>query len=207
MLKFGVVTRVDAANCRARVRYQDNEGIESWWLAVIQRKTTGDRDYHLPQPGEHVACMVDAHNDEGVILGAIYSAADPAPVSSQDKRHTQFEDKTEVEYDRKTHEMRASIRGGVETSVLKKLQRHRINKGNLLIKLVKEKRLPKEPPEIVPADDWKKLKGYGYVVIESERMICLNAPTIVMLCNNTVTGKYVPDLIEDEVYSEQSREE
>lgn len=206
MLKFGVVTRVDAANCRARVRYQDNEGIESWWLAVIQRKTTGDRDYHMPQPGEHVACLVDAHNEEGVILGAIYSAADPAPVSSQDKRHTQFEDKTEVEYDREAHELRASIRGGLETSTLKKLHCHRVNKGNVLFKVRPDKEIPNEPPAIPSAEDWKNVRGQGYFGIDADRMVFLNARRIVLL-GQLIQGPWVPDLIEDETFHEKSREE
>jgi phage baseplate assembly protein V len=111
-LKFGVVTQIDAANCRVRVQYKDNEGIESYWLAVLQRKTTGDRDYHLPEVGEHVACQVDEHNEEGVVLGAIYSSADPAPVQDADKRHLAFKDGSVFEYDRNKHRLTADMPGG-----------------------------------------------------------------------------------------------
>jgi len=41
MLKFGVVSATDPSTCRVRVRYQDNEGIESYWLAVTQRQAYG----------------------------------------------------------------------------------------------------------------------------------------------------------------------
>ena len=47
MLKFGVVSATDPSTCRVRVRYQDNEGIESYWLAVIQRQSYGTRDYDM----------------------------------------------------------------------------------------------------------------------------------------------------------------
>lgn len=112
MLKFGVVIATDPANCRVRVQYKDNEGLESYWLAVTQRKTLGDRDYHMPDVGEHVACLIDAHNEEGVVLGAIYSAADPAPVNDQDKRHLTFKDGAEFEYDRDKHRLTATLPDG-----------------------------------------------------------------------------------------------
>jgi len=112
MLKFGVVTATDPATCRVRVQYKDNESIESWWLAVAQRKTLGDRDYHMPDVGEHVACLIDAHNEEGVVLGAIYSAADPAPVDDQDKRHLAFKDGATFEYDRNKHRLTVTMPDG-----------------------------------------------------------------------------------------------
>lgn len=111
-LKFGVVTEVDPANCRVRVQYNDNEAVASYWLAVIQRKTSGDRDYHMPEAGEHVACHVDENTEEGVVLGAIYSAADPAPVDSADKRHVAFNDGSVFEYDRNTHRLTVSMPDG-----------------------------------------------------------------------------------------------
>lgn len=112
MLKFGVVTATDPTTCRVRVQYKDNESVESYWLAVAQRKTFGDRDYHMPDVGEHVACLIDAHNEEGVVLGAIYSAADPAPVADQDKRHLAFKDGAVFEYDREAHRLTVTMPDG-----------------------------------------------------------------------------------------------
>lgn len=121
-LKFGKVTQIDAANCRAKVLFEDNESVESYWLAVLQRKTFGDRDYHMPEAGEHVACHVDAHNEEGVVLGAIYSAPDPTPVASPDKRHLVFKDGAEFEYDRSGHKLRVNLpEGQAEITIDKKL--------------------------------------------------------------------------------------
>lgn len=112
MLKFGVVTRTDPSTCRVRVKYQDNEAIESYWLAVAQRQAYGTRDYHMPEIGEQVACLIDAHNEEGVVLGGIYSSADPAPVDSQDKRHVAFKDGAIIEYDASRHRATVSLPGG-----------------------------------------------------------------------------------------------
>ena len=79
---------------------------------MAQRKTFGDHDYHMPDVGEHVACLIDAHNEEGVVLGAIYSAADPAPVADQDKRHLSFKDGTKIEYDREAHRLTVELPDG-----------------------------------------------------------------------------------------------
>jgi len=111
MLKFGVVSATDPSTCRVRVKYQDNEGIESYWLAVTQRQAYGTRDYHMPEIGEQVACLVDEHNEEGVVLGGIYSAADPTPVASQDKRHVAFKDGGVIEYDASAHRATVTLPG------------------------------------------------------------------------------------------------
>jgi phage baseplate assembly protein V len=112
MLKFGVVSATDPANCRVRVKYQDNESVESWWLAVPQRKTLQDKDYDMPDVGEHVACLIDEHNEEGVVVGAIYSAADATPVQDQDKRHLAFKDGSVFEYDRGKHRLTVTLPEG-----------------------------------------------------------------------------------------------
>ena len=117
MLKFGVVSATDPANCRVRVKYQDNEGIESYWLAVAQRQAYGTRDYHMPEIGEQVACLIDAHNEEGVVLGGIYSAADPTPVDSQDKRHTVFKDGAVIEYDASAHRATVTLPGQARITI------------------------------------------------------------------------------------------
>ena len=44
----------------------------------------------MPEINEHVVCLMN--NDEGVILGSIYSEADNVPVVSKDKFHIKFED-------------------------------------------------------------------------------------------------------------------
>lgn len=111
MLKFGIVSATDPATCRVRVKYNDNEGLVSYWLAVTQRQTLGTRDYHMPELGEQVACLIDAHSEEGVVLGGIYSAADPAPVDSQDKRHVTFKDGAQIEYDAASHRGTVTLPG------------------------------------------------------------------------------------------------
>lgn len=103
--KVGVVSEIDPATCTARVRFDDLDGLETMRLPVGVRKSLKDKSYWMPDVGEHVACLLDANAETGVILCAIYSDADTPPVSSADKHHILFADGTWVDYDRSTGHM------------------------------------------------------------------------------------------------------
>ena len=75
----------------------------SYWLPVVMPKTQNDKAYWLPDIGEQVVCLMDARDEVGVVLGAIYSQADTTPVQSADKYHLGFKDGTSIEYDREAH--------------------------------------------------------------------------------------------------------
>lgn len=77
-LRFGFVTALDEVGCRARVRFPDLDGLESYWLHVLRAKTHKDKHYCLPDVGEHVACLLDGVGEEGVVLGAVFGDRDPA---------------------------------------------------------------------------------------------------------------------------------
>jgi len=113
-LKFGIVSQIDPARGLARVRFGDSENLESYWLHVLGAATMKNKLYHLPDVGEGVACHMDEHCENGVILGALYSKQDIPPVSDQDKYHILFEDGTYIEYDRAAHKLTANVKGSVE---------------------------------------------------------------------------------------------
>ncbi|WP_298438086.1 phage baseplate assembly protein V [Geobacter sp.] len=112
-MKIGIVVDLDPATCAARVQFPDLDGMVSHWLPVVQPKTLKDRFYHMPDRGEHVVCLLDENAEAGVILGAIYSEADKAPVTSPDKWHVTFDDGTMLEYDRAGHKLTADVKGDV----------------------------------------------------------------------------------------------
>ncbi len=113
-LKFGVVSQVDAAKGLVRVKFEDNDGLESYWLHVTAAATMRNKVYALPDLGEGVACLVDDNCEAGVVLGAIYSQQDPPPVTDSNKFHIAFEDGTTLEYDRKAHKLTARVQGAVD---------------------------------------------------------------------------------------------
>ena len=66
MLRFGIVSQINALNAQARVSFQDDEST-SYWLPVLQTKTLNDKFYVMPDIGELVACLMDENSEDGVI--------------------------------------------------------------------------------------------------------------------------------------------
>jgi len=111
-LKFGTVSNIDEKAVKARVRLDDFDNMRTGWLHVLQPNTLRDKDYCMPDIGEHVAVLLDAHGEDGLILGAIYSSADKPPGGNVNKRLVRFADDAVIEYDRSAH--RLTVTGGIQ---------------------------------------------------------------------------------------------
>ena len=101
--RVGLVRELDPANVRVRVVFPDYDQIVSYWLPIVVFKSQDDKAYWMPDLGEQVVCLMDARDESGVVLGAIYSQVDTPPVNSADKWHLRFKDNTSFEYDRAMH--------------------------------------------------------------------------------------------------------
>jgi phage baseplate assembly protein V len=113
LIRVGRVSAVDPVNATARVVFEAH-GLVSYDLPVLQRQTLRNKDYYLPDVGEHVVCIfLPTGNAEGFVLGAIYSREDQPPAASADKRMVRFEDGTSVEYDRASHTLTINAVGPV----------------------------------------------------------------------------------------------
>ncbi|WP_279029272.1 phage baseplate assembly protein V [Bilophila wadsworthia] len=111
----GIVSAVNAATGWARVRLPAYDNLETAELPVLQRRTHKDKALNLPDVGEQVALILDRRGEDGVVLGAIWSEADPVPQSDGpdvDVRH--YEDGTLLRYDRKAHKLTAEVKGSVD---------------------------------------------------------------------------------------------
>ena len=113
-LKFGTVNQVDAEKGLVKVQFGDNENLISWWLHVLAGNTQDNKQYHLPDVGEGVACLVDDNCENGVVLGCVYSQVDTPPVQDLNKVHMLFKDGTWLEYDREQHKLTGQVQGAVE---------------------------------------------------------------------------------------------
>ena len=109
MFRVGIVKTQDLANCRVRVTFPDRNQMVSWWLPIVVGKSQNDKAYWMPDIGEQVACLMDEHDEDGAVLGSIYSSADTPPVSSADKWHVTMKDGATFEYDRSSHALAVSI--------------------------------------------------------------------------------------------------
>lgn len=112
MFRVGLVRAQDAVKCAVRVAFPDRDQLQSWWLPVIVLKTQDDKSYWLPDVGEQVVCLMDEYDEDGAVIGAIYSSVDVTPVQSPDKLHMGFRDGCVIEYDRSSHAMTVAIPSG-----------------------------------------------------------------------------------------------
>ena len=99
MLRFGIVSQIDPINVQARVSFEDDEST-SFWLPVLQTKTLKDKFYAMPDIGEQVACLMDENSEDGVILGAIYSAEDVSTTQSEKQLSVNLEDGSYINADK-----------------------------------------------------------------------------------------------------------
>ena len=113
-LEYGEVSAVDYQSCRIRVRLDDRDSVESYWLNVPQRNTQGtQRRPLMPELGEQVAVLLDADGVGGVYLGGVYSTAEPPPVIDEDTDYVRYSDGTISTYDRAAGVMTLDCVGAV----------------------------------------------------------------------------------------------
>ncbi|GKW15526.1 phage baseplate assembly protein V [Pectobacterium actinidiae] len=110
--RIGTISAVDEVRVMVRVRLPECDNLRTAWLPVLQRNTQNNKDYWLPDIGEQVEVLLDGNGEDGLVLGAIYSAADVPTLADKDKRAVTFADGAHIEYDRRTHTL--TINGGVQ---------------------------------------------------------------------------------------------
>ncbi len=108
MLKFGTITSINPLTARARVQFAE-DGMNSYWLAVLQNRTLNDKFYSMPAVGEQVACLMDENSEEGVILGAIYTSEDTPVIETEKQYSANFEDGTFANVDKETQTLTLSF--------------------------------------------------------------------------------------------------
>lgn len=101
MLRFGTVTSINPKTARARVQFAE-DGMNSYWLAVLLNRTLHDKFYSMLPIGEQVACLMDDNSEEGVILGAIYTSEDTPVIETEKQYSVNFEDGTFAKIDKET---------------------------------------------------------------------------------------------------------
>ena len=112
MFRVGLVQAQDTVNCRVRVTFPDRNQLLSWWLPICVPKTQNDKAYWIPDVGEQVVCFMDEHDEDGAVLGSIYSSVDAPPVNSANKWHLTMKDGSTFGYDRSAHSLAVSIANG-----------------------------------------------------------------------------------------------
>jgi phage baseplate assembly protein V len=118
VFRVGIVEVQDPAGCRVRVKFPDRDQLQSWWLPIVVGKTQNDKAYYLPDVGEQVVCLMDEYDEDGAVLGAIYSTADLTPPGmTADKLHWTAKDGATLEYDRALHSMVIALPSGGSVNI------------------------------------------------------------------------------------------
>lgn len=111
---FGIVTAVDAGRGWARASLPEYDNLETAFLPVLQRRTHRDKALNLPDVGEQVVLLLDLRGEDGVILGAVWSDADPVPqTGGPDVDVRRYADGTVLRYDRTAHRLTADVQGEI----------------------------------------------------------------------------------------------
>ena len=108
----GVVLEQDTKGWRCRVKFEAEDEVTSFWLSVQASSATGMKKTSMPPVGAQVACLVDWRGEDGVIIGAVYSAQDKPPTSAAENDHTTHADGAVVEHDPVTKVNRTKLPAG-----------------------------------------------------------------------------------------------
>ena len=112
MLRYGTVSERDSSAGLLRVEFTE-DGIVSDWLPMVVAAGANNSFFALPDVGEQVACLMDAHAENGVVIGAIYSADTKPKQASDDISSVEFSDGTKVIYDRQAHTLLIDTVGNI----------------------------------------------------------------------------------------------
>ncbi|WP_056036622.1 phage baseplate assembly protein V [Loktanella sp. 3ANDIMAR09] len=114
-LRTGIVQEGRAG--QVRVLFED-EGITSPWLDVLAAETKGAQAFNRPRPGNLVRVVMDDLAETGVVLGAIYSQADPPPADADTTWTMVFGDGTAISYDETTGTLTLSNAAGADLRIV-----------------------------------------------------------------------------------------
>ena len=115
-LRVGIVKEVLPDKGKAIVTFPQYDDQDSYELSVLQANTLKNKHFHMPDVDEQVYVLMDEDAEDGCILGAIYSEADPPSQTEADVYAIEFEDKTAIKYDRKAHLMTVKMADETELS-------------------------------------------------------------------------------------------
>lgn len=112
-VKRGEITEVDADGTRYRVKFHDEDGVQSFWLSGPSAGTTGMKQRGaMFKKGAQVWCLVDWNGEDGCIVQGVYNDKDKSPTTAAENDHTTHEDGAVDEYDPVTHVSRLDMPAG-----------------------------------------------------------------------------------------------
>lgn len=118
MLRYGQICEQDPAKGLFRVEF-DDDGIVSDWMPLVMPAVAEDSYFVCPDIGSHVACLMDKHIENGVILGSLYSQATAPKQAGKDIASVVFKDGSKVVFDRAAGSLTVETKGDITVKTAK----------------------------------------------------------------------------------------
>lgn len=101
MIKVGIINEIDLKKSLYRVKFEQDEDVKSYWFQPIYPSTQNDKTYYQYSLGEQVLVLTPYEgNQDGYIIGSMYSDKDKPPRVAEGIRYIQFEDGSYLQYDK-----------------------------------------------------------------------------------------------------------
>ncbi len=113
--KYGKISSINPTLGRARVVFDDAQGMVSGELPIRYEATGKDKCYHMPGIGEQVIVEIpdDSTNGDGVIIGSYYSEAQPPECTDPNKWRIRFANGDYIEHDNATGDLQIIVSGHI----------------------------------------------------------------------------------------------
>jgi len=111
-IRLGTVARVDYVHARVRIQMGT---ILTDWLPWVTHRAGPDVTWWAPELAEQVV-VLSPYGDlgQGIVLGAVYRNAFPAPEARETIHYTKYADGTEISYDRAARKLVVNAVGEVD---------------------------------------------------------------------------------------------
>jgi phage baseplate assembly protein V len=116
MLKFGIISEVDASKGLARVYFQEDDFVSAWLKMAVMR--SGQDKFSFPfDINEHVYCLMDDNLEYGVVCGAVYDEDNlPDSQAAKGVLSIHFGGGSSILYNRNSSTLSLDIKGKVDIS-------------------------------------------------------------------------------------------
>lgn len=101
MIKVGIINEIDLKKSLYRVKFEQDDNVKSYWFQPLYPSTNKDKTYFQYSLGEQVLVLMPYEgNQDGYIVGSMYSEKDKPPRTKEGIRYIQFEDGNYLQYDK-----------------------------------------------------------------------------------------------------------
>jgi phage baseplate assembly protein V len=160
LIRVGTVAEADYARARLRIALGD---ITTGWLPFAVSRAGDDRSWSAPSIGEQVLVVCPSGDPvQGIVVGALYQAAHPAPADQVTIHRTVYEDGTVVEYDRAAHRLMVRVVGDLRVETAGRVE------------------IAAEGPVAVSSAAEASITAQGPVSVSSEAQVSIAAPAVAM---------------------------